>query len=134
MGAIEIAVQGAKRLESLLQARFGAEGRGLHEKLTSVENKIPSDVRKSIRWVATIRNNVVHEDGPHPSMADFVRTVERIAQKLEVASRPRASQPKKRAAGRRVGRRRASRPRSHLLLAVALMAAAALALVVAFSR
>jgi hypothetical protein len=132
MGAIEIAVQGAKRLETLLQARFGAEGRGLHEKLTSVENKIPSDLRKSIRWVATIRNKVVHEDGPPPSMGDFARTVERIARGLDAASRPRASPPKKKAA-RRTSRRRKSRPTSRLLFAAAVVAAvAAVVLVVAF--
>ena len=132
MGAIEIAVQGAKRLETLLQARFGAHGRGLHEKLTSVEDKIPSDLKKSIRWVATIRNKLVHEEGPPPSMGDFVRTVERIVRKLDAASRPRASQPKKRAATRRAGRRRRSRPRGRLLLAAAVMAVVAVALVVVF--
>jgi hypothetical protein len=131
MGAIEIAVQGAKRLEALLQARFGAEGRGLHEKLTSVENKIPSDLRKSIRWVATIRNKLVHEEGPQPPMGDFARTVERIARKLDAASRPRAPQPKRKAA-RRTSRRRRSRHGSRLFLAAVLVAAlAAVALVVA---
>jgi hypothetical protein len=131
MGAIEVAVQGAKRLEALLQARFGAQGRGLHEKLTSVEDKIPSDLRKSIRWVATIRNKLVHEVGPPPSMGDFARTVERIARKLDAGSRPRASQPKKKAAARRTGRRRGSRPGSRLFFAAALVAAAVV-LVVAF--
>jgi hypothetical protein len=33
---IELAVTTARRLESLLESRFGASGRGLHEKLASV--------------------------------------------------------------------------------------------------
>jgi hypothetical protein len=59
---IELAVTTARRLESLLESRFGASGRGLHEKLASVEATLPPDVLRDGRYVATMRNKVVHED------------------------------------------------------------------------
>jgi hypothetical protein len=59
---IELAVTTARRLESLLETRFGASGRGLHEKLASVEATLPSEVLRDGRYVATMRNKVVHED------------------------------------------------------------------------
>src|SRR5258708_37701277 len=59
---IELAVTTARRLESLLETRFGASGRGLHEKLASVEANLPPDALRDGRYVATIRNRVVHED------------------------------------------------------------------------
>lgn len=63
MGEIEIAVGYCKEIESLLERRYGATGRGLHEKLSSVENRLPSAVAKHIRQIATVRNKVVHESG-----------------------------------------------------------------------
>ena len=59
---IELAVTTARRLESLLETRFGASGRGLHEKLASVEATLPPDALRDGRYVATMRNRVVHED------------------------------------------------------------------------
>jgi hypothetical protein len=63
MSQIETAVTMARRLETLLVERFQADGRGLHEKLTSVEEDLPKALAKQIRYVASIRNSVVHEDG-----------------------------------------------------------------------
>ncbi|MBQ9873021.1 MAG: hypothetical protein IJM30_01020 [Thermoguttaceae bacterium] len=55
-------VQMAQTLELILEQRYQAVGRGLHEKLTSVESEIPERARKQIRYVATLRNKAVHED------------------------------------------------------------------------
>ena len=55
-------VQNSQELEQRLEKRYGATGRGLHEKLTSIEAKIPSHVSSRIRKIATIRNHAVHED------------------------------------------------------------------------
>lgn len=55
-------IQMTQTLEYILTQRYQAEGRGLHEKLTSVENEIPERARKQIRFVATIRNVATHED------------------------------------------------------------------------
>lgn len=52
----------SQQTERLLEQRFGARGRGLHEKLTSVENRVPEPIRRKIRFIATIRNKATHED------------------------------------------------------------------------
>ena len=136
MISIDIAVRGSKRLEALLEARFGARGRGLHEKLSSVERRVPQELRRSIRWVATIRNKVVHEDGPSPASADdFARTVDQIARGLEAIARSPARRRRtsattrapRRSPQRRPGRRRRSGLMRRLLVLIA--AGAALAVI-----
>lgn len=52
-----------KKIESILEDEFGAIGRGLHEKATSVERRIGASVVKRIRYLATRRNKLMHEDG-----------------------------------------------------------------------
>jgi len=52
----------SQQLEQLLANKYGAEGRGLHEKLTSVEGRIPGFIQKKIRYIATMRNKATHED------------------------------------------------------------------------
>lgn len=61
MSDIDLAVSRSKRLESLLEQSLGATGRGLHEKVSSVENRLPPDLVRKLRLVATVRNKVVHE-------------------------------------------------------------------------
>ncbi|MDO5309127.1 MAG: hypothetical protein Q4G03_06490 [Planctomycetia bacterium] len=55
-------VQISQQLETLLQKRFKAVGRGLHGKITSVQSKIPEAVVRKLRYIATLRNKAVHED------------------------------------------------------------------------
>lgn len=52
-----------KRIEGLLEDRWGASGRGLHEKLSSVEHKVDSRIISRGRFIASVRNKVAHEDG-----------------------------------------------------------------------
>ncbi len=54
----------SKKLETFLQINYEAEGKGLHEKITSVENKLLKDLIsvRILRKIATIRNKVVHDD------------------------------------------------------------------------
>lgn len=40
----------------------GAEGKGLHEKISSIEGCIPNDLIKKLRKIASIRNKQVHSD------------------------------------------------------------------------
>jgi hypothetical protein len=63
MSQIETAVTLSRRLESLLEEKHQATGKGLHEKVSSVEAKLSPDLVKSLRYIATMRNSVVHEDG-----------------------------------------------------------------------
>lgn len=62
MSDIELAVTRAKALEALLEA-LGATGKGLHEKVTSVQARLPQPLVRKLRFVATVRNKVVHEAG-----------------------------------------------------------------------
>jgi hypothetical protein len=61
MSDIDLAVSSSKRLESLLEKNLGATGRGLHEKVSSVEPDLPRELVRKIRLVATVRNKIVHE-------------------------------------------------------------------------
>lgn len=61
MSDIELAITRTKALESLLEAGLGAVGKGLHEKVSSVQTKLPPQLVKKLRFVATIRNKIVHE-------------------------------------------------------------------------
>lgn len=62
MSDIDLAVRASRRLENILEARFGAKGRGLHSMISSVEHSIPKPLVRSLRWVATMRNKVVHDE------------------------------------------------------------------------
>lgn len=59
---IDLAVSSAQRIERILTDGFGAQGRGLHQKISSVEAHLPSSLVKNLRWIATVRNKTVHED------------------------------------------------------------------------
>lgn len=61
MSDIELAISRVKVLESLLEQGLGATGKGLHEKVTSVQDKLSPPLVKKLRFVATIRNKIVHE-------------------------------------------------------------------------
>lgn len=63
MSHMQEVVNCSKRIETILVSQFGANGRGLHEKLSSVGNLIPVPLSKRIRYIATLRNKLVHEDG-----------------------------------------------------------------------
>ncbi|EGR0479791.1 DUF4145 domain-containing protein [Vibrio cholerae] len=62
MSEIEQVVLQTRKLETLLREQYHAEGKGLHQLITSCEERLPHDVIKKLRYVATIRNKVVHED------------------------------------------------------------------------
>jgi hypothetical protein len=61
MSDIELAITRVKALEALLEQALGATGKGLHEKVTSVEDRLPPALVKRLRFVATVRNKIVHE-------------------------------------------------------------------------
>lgn len=59
---IERIIELSKSIESALE-RLGAQGRGLHEKLSSVSKYFDEKTIRTIRKIATIRNKAVHEVG-----------------------------------------------------------------------
>lgn len=60
---IERAIRWSKRFEAALARRYSATGRGLHERIDSVESKLDRETVRSLRLVATVRNKLVHEEG-----------------------------------------------------------------------
>lgn len=71
---IDIVVTQSKQIEQLLEQKFAAKGRGLHEKVDSVTHVLDAALVKRLRWIATMRNKVVHEDFALPSQDDFSRS------------------------------------------------------------
>ncbi len=63
MSNYEIVIKYTKAIEGKLEEFFDAEGRGLTEKVRSIEGQIPDDCVKKIKYLAHIRNRVVHQDG-----------------------------------------------------------------------
>ena len=58
----EMVIKTTKKMELYLEQQFGATGKGLHEKLTSADVQVlPPKVVKSIRYIATIRNRLIHD-------------------------------------------------------------------------
>lgn len=84
MSQIDLVVQNTRKIESLLETVLSASGRGLHEKLSSVEVFFtPAEVRK-IRYIATMRNNVLHKDGfKLKDEADFQKSCTEIINLIE---------------------------------------------------
>ena len=61
----ELVIRASKELEWILEAHFGASGRGLHERVASVEasGELPSRLSRRMHFIATIRNKLIHERG-----------------------------------------------------------------------
>ncbi len=69
----ELVINGSKKIEGLL-GQMGASGRGLHEKVTSIENNLPNSLVKRIRFIATVRNKLLHDADVKPTasiLSDF---------------------------------------------------------------
>ncbi len=62
MSDIEKVVLRTRKIERLLREQYHAHGKGLHQLISSCEERLPHDVIAKLRFVATIRNKVVHED------------------------------------------------------------------------
>ena len=71
-----------KKIESLLTEKFQASGKGLHTKLTSVETKLSADLVKKIRYIASVRNKLVHEDDYKNVPKDFIKTNKEVIKEL----------------------------------------------------
>ena len=56
----ELVIKSSRVLEGTLAEGFGAVGKGLHEKITSVNDRLPDDLISKMRYLATIRNELVH--------------------------------------------------------------------------
>jgi hypothetical protein len=62
---IDLVIRRSKRLERLLREEMAAKGRGLHELTSSVERQLPDGLVRRLRFIATVRNKLVHDDDVH---------------------------------------------------------------------
>ena len=96
---IELVIRYSRALESLLGKRLGATGTGLHERITSVEKRLPVPLVKRLRWIATMRNNVVHVDGfVLPSAAEYEAACKKCMEELQAVKVAPKESPVARAA------------------------------------
>ena len=56
-----IVISASKDLENILEKKFQAVGKGLHEKVTSAEAQLSELLIRRLRKIASIRNKLVHE-------------------------------------------------------------------------
>lgn len=79
-------IKKTKKIETIL-VKMGATGKGLHEKVSSIEHLIDDNTIKSIRFVASIRNKLLHEDDFEMTselLSDFENACENIINSLEL--------------------------------------------------
>lgn len=80
-------IRASSTLERVLEAKGGI-GRGLHEKVCGVEGRIPSSSVSSIRFIASIRNQLVHE-GPDTvtveTKRDYLSACERVLKEIKTS-------------------------------------------------
>lgn len=96
MSDIDLAIRKSRKLEQMLERSFGASGRGLHEKTSSIENRLPQQLVRKLRLVATVRNKVLHEEGEIDDRQRFVAAADEAERELKRLARG------KRKPGRRV--------------------------------
>ncbi|MGR5094854.1 DUF4145 domain-containing protein [Vibrio maritimus] len=83
MSDIERVVLRTRRLEKLLRQQYRADGKGLHQLVTSCEERLPHDVISKLRYIATIRNKIVHEeDFELDDKSGFLRACDECEQEL----------------------------------------------------
>ena len=63
----------SRTFENLLTELFGASGQGLHQKVNSVEDQLPPDLTKKLRFVAAVRNAVVHKSDVDAATLENIR-------------------------------------------------------------
>ncbi len=83
MADIDWVVKRSRRIESLLRQHYHADGKGLHQLISSCEERIPHELIPKLRYIATIRNKTVHEDGYKiENRKEFARTCKLCEQVL----------------------------------------------------
>lgn len=83
MAHISLAVRGSQRIESFLKKHFNAQGKGLHAIVSSVEEQIPQQTVRHIRYIASVRNKVVHEAAEIDDLEIFSESIDSILSDLQ---------------------------------------------------
>lgn len=82
----QLAIELSKELESRLERELGAEGKGLHEKVSSVEAALPVVTVRALRYVASVRNALIHDRDVRalPDRKRFIARFEAASDELQV--------------------------------------------------
>lgn len=90
MSDLDLAIRRSKRLERRLRDGLGATGRGLHEMVSSVEKKLPNDLVRKLRFIATLRNKLVHDLDYHKldDRRGFVRACDESEREIDQLAGP----------------------------------------------
>ena len=96
MSFLEEVIGRTRRIERLLDD-MGAEGRGIHEQVTSLQTKLPAALVNRLRFVRTVRNKLMHEDGYRfdGEQSDFLKSCDVAIEELENIAKPRMAPPPK---------------------------------------
>jgi hypothetical protein len=84
-------VERSKNLEAMLK-KLDAEGRGMHELISSVQEKLEPELNKKLRFIATIRNQAIHEPefDLDSDFESFCKACEEAGQALEKIIKPKS--------------------------------------------
>lgn len=95
MSDIDLVVKKSKQFEGILEQQFGAQGRGLHEKVSSVERQLPAATVRKLRKIATVRNKVVHQTDANriDNRQDFLTACTEAERELKALARKRPGPP-----------------------------------------
>ncbi len=73
MSDIEVIEIRTRRLEQLLKQQYHAEGQGMHQLITSCEDRLPHDVVQQLRFIATVKNKSVYQNSfRFDNKSDFI--------------------------------------------------------------
>ena len=87
MGQIEKTVEYTRTIEEILTQSFGAQGKGLHQEVTSVQCKLTEPLVKKLRYIASVRNRMMHSqyvlDEPETFYATCEQAIHMLKERLE---------------------------------------------------
>src|ERR1044071_9902657 len=84
-------VKRSKTIERLLEQNYGAAGKGIFEKAKSVEDRLESDIFNKLKFIAAVRNKIVHEEGYvfDGRQDDYLSTCDRVIRRLSNPASPK---------------------------------------------
>ena len=71
-------IECSQALEKYIENNLSGQGKGLHEKITSIEDELSAKDLKSFRFIATARNNIIHEGKIIGDIEKFKNTCEQL--------------------------------------------------------
>lgn len=84
-------VKRSKTIERLLEQNYGAVGKGMFEKAKSVEDRLESGIFNKLKFIAAVRNKVVHQEGYvfDGRQDDYLSTCDGVIRRLSNPASPK---------------------------------------------